>query len=318
MSLLPPTPSQVHCIPFDDSCVQSVTAFSILYQYPSQLLYYLTSDQSLAPFPSSLHTLTQDLSHLYYMLPVCYVATLYLPLGTTWGQHIANLVKNQGEDDKKRITESVPWPEEIFVPMQLVNGMSSPRIFKSHNPYHMMMGGVPHTSPARYIYIARNPKVVAVSYYHLTRGFEMFQYSGTWENYLQLFMNGRVYFGLWFDHVLEWWKHRDAENILFLKYEDMKKDHCGAVIKIAEFMGYKLKEEVIDAIVEKTTFQSMKANPATNYDWSEVKRKPDGQKFLRKGVVGDWRNYFTPDQNVKFDEVYAEKMKNSGLEFDFD
>jgi len=252
------------------------------------------------------------------MLPVCYVATLYLPLGTTWGQHIANLVKNQGEDDKKRITESVPWPEEIFVPMQLVNGMSSPRIFKSHNPYHMMMGGVPHTSPARYIYIARNPKDVAVSYYHLTRGFEMFQYSGTWENYLQLFMNGRVYFGLWFDHVLEWWKHRDAENILFLKYEDMKKDHCGAVIKIAEFMGYKLKEEVIDAIVEKTTFQSMKANPATNYDWSEVKRKPDGQKFLRKGVVGDWRNYFTPDQNVKFDEVYAEKMKNSGLEFDFD
>ena len=50
-------------------------------------------------------------------------------------------------------------------------------------------------------------------------------------------------FGLWFDHVLEWWKHRDAENILFLKYEDMKKDHCGAVKKIAEFIGYNLKEE---------------------------------------------------------------------------
>ena len=44
------------------------------------------------------------------------------------------------------------------------------------------------------------------------------------------------------------WKHRDAENILFLKYEDMKKDHCGAVKKIAEFMGYSLKEEVIDTI----------------------------------------------------------------------
>ena len=47
-------------------------------------------------------------------------------------------------------------------------------------------------------------------------------------------------FGDWFDHVLEWWKHRNAENILFIKYEDMKKDHRGAVKKVAEFIGYDL------------------------------------------------------------------------------
>jgi len=40
------------------------------------------------------------------------------------------------------------------------------------------------------------------------------------------------------------------------------------------------------------------------------------QLFFRKGVVGDWRGHFTPDQNVKFDAVYAEKMKGSGLDFD--
>ena len=44
-------------------------------------------------------------------------------------------------------------------------------------------------------------------------------------------------------------------------------------------------------------------------------RKPDAASF-RKGVVGDWRGHFTPDQNVKFDAVYAEKMKGSGLDFD--
>ena len=26
--------------------------------------------------------------------------------------------------------------------------------------------------------------------------------------------------GVWFDHVLSWWKHRDDPNILFLTYED--------------------------------------------------------------------------------------------------
>ena len=207
--------------------------------------------------------------------------------------------------------ESVPWPDTAFIPMKVINEMPSPRILKSHSPYHMMAGGLPHTSPAKYIYIARNPKDTAVSFYYHMCGVIHRQYSQPWEHFFQLYMSGTVDFGLWFDHVLEWWKHRDAENILFLKYEDMKKDHRGAVKKIAEFMGYNLKGEVIDMIVEKSTFQNMKENPG----FSNKFRKP-GADFFRKGVVGDWRSHFTPQQNVEFDTVYAEKMKGSGLEFD--
>ena len=44
----------------------------------------------------------------------------------------------------------------------------------------------------------------------------------------------------------------------------MKKDHHGAVKKIAKFIGFNLKEEVIDTVVKKSTFQSMKDNPTTN------------------------------------------------------
>lgn len=32
-----------------------------------------------------------------------------------------------------------------------------------------------------------------------------------------------VFYGSWFDHVLSWWKHKDDPNILFLKYEEIKK-----------------------------------------------------------------------------------------------
>ena len=38
---------------------------------------------------------------------------------------------------------------------------------------------------------------------------------------------------------------------------------------------------------------------------------------MRKGVVGDWRNHLTPEQNAEFDAIYAEEMKSSGLDFDF-
>ena len=35
-----------------------------------------------------------------------------------------------------------------------------------------------------------------------------------------------VAFGRWNDHVLDWWKHEDDPNVLFLKYEDLKKVCC--------------------------------------------------------------------------------------------
>ena len=89
---------------------------------------------------------------------------------------------------------------------------------------------------------------------------------------------------------------------------------------MAEFMGYNLEEKVIDTIVEKSTFQSMRDNPATNPGKIEMPMpvfKPDAQPFLRKGIVGDWKNQFTPEQNAEFDAIYAEKMKGSGLDFEF-
>ena len=45
--------------------------------------------------------------------------------------------------------------------------------------------------------------------------------------------------------------------------------------------------------------------------------KDGGSFLLRKGVVGDWKNYFTPDLNEKFEKEVLDKLKGSGLEFDF-
>ena len=40
--------------------------------------------------------------------------------------------------------------------------------------------------------------------------------------------------------------------------------------------------------------------------------------FGRQGVVGDWKNYFTPELNEKFENEVLDKLKGSGLEFDFE
>ena len=120
--------------------------------------------------------------------------------------------------------------------------------------------------------------------------------------------------------MLEWWKHKDDPNVLFLKYEDMKKDHPGAVRAIAEFIGCDLKPDVVDKIVKESTIDRMKANPNTNFSWVSLTAYAikEINPFLRKGIVGDWKNHFTAEQSAKFDAVYQEKMKGTGLSFEFE
>jgi hypothetical protein len=38
---------------------------------------------------------------------------------------------------------------------------------------------------------------------------------------------------------------------------------------------------------------------------------------MRKGVVGDWSNYFSDEESAQFDTLYAKKMEGTGLVFDF-
>ena len=40
--------------------------------------------------------------------------------------------------------------------------------------------------------------------------------------------------------------------------------------------------------------------------------------LLRKGVVGGWKNYFTPELNERFEKEVLEKLKGTVLEFDFE
>ncbi|KAJ8040247.1 Sulfotransferase 1A1 [Holothuria leucospilota] len=40
--------------------------------------------------------------------------------------------------------------------------------------------------------------------------------------------------------------------------------------------------------------------------------------YLRKGVVGSWKEYFSPERNEFFDKLYAEKMAGCSMTFDFE
>ena len=130
-------------------------------------------------------------------------------------------------------------------------------------------------------------------------------------------MAGEVYFGNYFDHLLSWFPHRDVKNVLFLKYEDMKKDLPGAVSRIASFVEADLSSDVIAKISDFTSFDKMKKDNAANYSWTPL-HKTSETKFLRKGTVGDWKNYLTEEQSAEMDAICAERLKGTGLEFQYE
>ena len=112
----------------------------------------------------------------------------------------------------------------------------------------------------------------------------------------------------------------DADNILFLKYEEMKRDLRRIVEQVASFMGHDLTPSVLDAITSQCTFDSMKNNPSTNFSFTGVQtyvRKPGAQPHIRKGIVGDWKNHFSDEQSARMDAEYHRRLAGTGLEFHF-
>ena len=249
----------------------------------------------------------------------------YPKSGTTWAQQIVRLLRNGGREDDQRLDLAVPWIEVLGSfwsaetdPHVDLDRLLPPRSFKSHLPYALVPGGLPHTTCAKYIYIARNPKDVCVSFWMQNKRKIDPHVRLPWEQFFDAFVDGSVNYGSWFDHVLEWWKHKNEKNILFLMYEDMKKDPQRNIQAIAELIGVDgVVGELLEEIVTKSSFSSMSENPTTNFRWEVgVKFSHEGA-FMRKGVVGDWKNYFSSMQSNELDRLYEEKIRGNGLEFDF-
>lgn len=96
----------------------------------------------------------------------------------------------------------------------------------------------------------------------------------------------------------------------------MQKDLSAVVSTIAKFIDVPLKPGLLHHVLEQSKFTSMAKNPRMNYQWKEWKDQVP--KFMRKGVVGDWQNQFTAEQNMVFNALYQDKMGDFGLQFDFD
>ncbi|XP_015264572.1 PREDICTED: amine sulfotransferase-like [Gekko japonicus] len=240
--------------------------------------------------------------------------------GTVWTQNILSLIYHEGHRNGTEDTDlmdRVPWLEYNIRSMDYIS-RPSPRLFASHLPYYLVPKGL-RSRRAKVIYVSRNPKDVLVSYYHFSKFAVKFETAGDFGNFMEKFLAGEVLASSWTDHVEGWYAHKDDFNILFLTYEEMKKDLRSSVLKICSFLGKKLTEEELQVVVDKATFDKMRIDPRSNYENmpTDLLEKGKGH-FLRKGTVGDWKNIMTVAQSERFDSVFKERMQNLPLRYCWD
>ena len=202
-----------------------------------------TSREELFLFPGASVEVFKELKRAYVAKPGDIFLVTYPKSGTTWMQQIVSLIKNNGVDDGVHVDDKWLWIDlfshaEVKVNLQTTSfrfnldikkklyeyslccialifiiisclqqySVHGAGLYKTHLPYSLVPG-LSEDSPAKYIYVYRNPKDVAVSFYHHTQAV-----AGPipWDKYVESFMTGGryIHLGPIFDNHLEWWEHK--------------------------------------------------------------------------------------------------------------
>ncbi|KAG9335412.1 hypothetical protein JZ751_004734 [Albula glossodonta] len=302
----------------------SATVAPVTLSVPCSLVYSMDGKYIVfrgCRFPKASHTL-ESLRYAvnFQVRDDDLFAVTYPKSGTTWMQEILPLLLNGGDLTPVQTIpnwDRVPWLEETRAALVL-GDRASPRTMVSHLPYHLMPPSF-FSSKAKVIYVTRNPKDIAVSSFYFHQMASFLDDPGTFDEFLDKFLSGEVLFGKWTEHVKSWRNLDIEDRILYVTYEEMVQDLRGALGRFAKFLGKEFSQEVLDMVADHCQFKNMKNNTMSNYslvpkEFMDSSKSP----FLRKGVTGDWRNHFTPEQDARFSAVIKEEMKDTSCKFPWD
>jgi hypothetical protein len=204
--------------------------------------------------------------------------------------------------------------------------MTGRRFIKTHLPWHLLPEQLKTNQEARIVYTMRNPKDQVVSFYHYC--LLAHQVNCTFDEFVEVFVANKMVYGAPGQHIMEYYNRRNEPNVLVVKYEDMKRDLPSIIRQCADHIGFNrtLTSDDVDNLCDYLKFEKMEKNSSVNLETIVFKDPLVAEhidrdmyskvKFIRKGQIGDWQNYFTPEANDKFEKWIEENIPKE-LEFEY-
>ncbi|KAK6925142.1 Sulfotransferase domain [Dillenia turbinata] len=230
----------------------------------------------------------------------------FIKTGTTWLKAILFATMKRHEYEFATHPLLTTGPHDCFpfldsyICQSDVEALPSPRLFATHSAYSLLPKSITD-SDCKIVYISRNPKDVFVSQYLFAQKLRPQMLPPvTMEEAFELFCRGVSEYGPFFDHVLGYWKAslEFPERILFLKFEEMKKEPAKQIKKLADF--------------DNLTSLEVNKSGTSNFIPEIVVHNTN---FFRKGEVGDSKNHLTPEMITQLDQITEEKLKGTGFTF---
>lgn len=187
--------------------------------------------------------------------------------------------------------------------------VSRPRYIKSHESFHSGYRNV--------IYIVRDPRDVAVSYFHFALKLRSLPPNSTIDSFVPGFVANKVLwpYGNWADHVMSWLAMRPSRRkFLFLRYEDLIADTRRELSKVALFLGIDPTPERLDHAVEMSTANRMRDLEKREWNkWSGVMRRSRRDvPFVRAAKTKQWTEALSAEAVASIENAWGPLMQALG------
>lgn len=227
--------------------------------------------------------------------------TSYPKSGNTWLRFMIGNYFYDTKLDFETINEVMP--DLHFNPEQAKNIKDKYVFIKSHDLTKIQN---------KTIYIVRDGRDVAVSYYyHMKRTGEI-EDTLSFKNFLKNDFLTEKYFGGWGSQIR---KAKEIStknlNIKLLRYEDLTEKTEFYLGEILKWIGETPDNNRLHYAIKKASFSELKKVEELNdeYIYNERKLIRKDYGFIRKGIIGDWKNHFDEEDIKLFNEKFGSELK---------
>jgi len=206
--------------------------------------------------------------------------------GNTWTRFlIANLLHPDQNVSFTNIEQLIP--DTSSQSNRALKRTPRPRIIKTHQYFDHRYG--------KLIYIVRDPRDVALSYYDFQRKYMQIADEYPLDRYVDEFVTGKLIsadWGTWSENVASWiFTRGNSPTFLLLRYEDMMNDTAQELTRIANFLAVNSDTSRIQQAIERSSADRMrKLEKLEEHKWVATKNRRKDIPFVRVARSGGWKS----------------------------